>query len=126
MTTLSLSATDSLLLQLTKFSPHVLHPGVISPIPLSLIIPLHFSSLSLTLSLSLPPPAHFFVSSSSSVETFVETFLHSWSETELICSSDLQTFVYCAVSVCVHIMCISMCLAWMQTCAMPMGKSRKI
>lgn len=80
MTTLSLSVSDSLLLQLTKFpsvSLRVLHPGVISPAPLSLIIPPPFFfslSLSVTASLFLLP-AHFFVSSNSSVTTLANISL---------------------------------------------------
>lgn len=80
MRTLSLSVTDSLLLQLTKFlsvSLHVLHPGAISLVPLSLIIPPHSSSLSpsVTLSPLFLHPAHFFVSSNSSVMTLANISL---------------------------------------------------
>lgn len=106
MTTLPLSVTDSLLLQLTKFlsvSLHVLRPDVISPIALSLIIPPHFPSLSLCLSLFLSSSArHISLSPlKQQCRDSCQHFAAGPRLTELICSSDL----HCAVCVCTYHLC---------------------
>ncbi len=79
MKTLSLSVTLSFAPaeKVPECRSNVLHPGVISTVPLSLIIPTPFSSLSVSFTLSplFLRPAHFFVSSDSSVETLANISL---------------------------------------------------
>lgn len=113
MTTLSVSLTDSLLLQLTKFMSVLLQPWCLfSPFLSFWLSPPCFSPLFLTLSachpFSPPPPCTFFVSSNSSVAMLANISLQlAWDWAHLF----FWFTEHCVLCfMCVYISCGSTCV----------------